>query len=78
MREEIYIPLTPSCDDADRAPLVPWPVWQREVLALLRSDLGALLQNIALDDIDWVAWRCFYLDGKAPRAAVDRALERDL
>lgn len=55
-----------------------WTQWQSEVVALLREDLEQLLRHISLDDVDWPSWRNFYLQGKSPRAAVNRALERDL
>jgi hypothetical protein len=31
-----------------------------------------------VDDVDWVAWYGLYLEGRTPRSAVNRALERDL
>ncbi len=55
-----------------------WTQWQREVLTLLRQDFQEVLRHISLDDIDWPSWRNFYLQGRTPRAAIDRALERDL
>ncbi len=55
-----------------------WTQWQREVVTLLRQDFREILRHISLDDIDWPAWRAFYLQGRTPRAAIDRALERDL
>ncbi len=56
----------------------PWVQWQTEVVATLGAELAEILQQISLDDIDWPAWRTFYLEGRSPRAAVNRALERDL
>lgn len=55
-----------------------WVVWQTDVLALLRADLGDVLETIEPDEVDWPEWRSFYLDGRSPRAAINRALERDL
>lgn len=55
-----------------------WAQWQTEVVTILRHDLEEVLHHVALDDVDWPSWRSFYLQGKSPRAAVDRALERDL
>lgn len=55
-----------------------WVQWQLAVVAVLRADFLGILQKIDLDDVDWDAWRIFYNEGRTPRAAVDRALERDL
>ena len=55
-----------------------WSDWQRDVLAILRRDFREALDQISLDDVDWAAWLRFYLEGRTPSAAVDRALERDL
>ena len=55
-----------------------WTQWQNEVVALLQGDFEELLQQISLDDVDWPSWRKFFIEGRSPRAAVDRALERDL
>jgi hypothetical protein len=52
--------------------------WQSEVLAVLRGDLKELLQEISFDDVDWPSWYRFFVEGRSPRAAVMRALERDL
>jgi hypothetical protein len=52
--------------------------WQSEVVAVLQSDFEELLPRISLDNVDWSAWRDFYTQGHTPRAAVNRALERDL
>ena len=48
------------------------------VVAVLRTDFIGILQRIDLEDVDWDAWRNFYNEGRTPRSAVDRALERDL
>ena len=55
-----------------------WVQWQNEVVEMLGAELEESLHHVSLDDIDWTAWRNFYLEGRSPRAAVDRALERDL
>jgi hypothetical protein len=55
-----------------------WMQWQVEVVATLGAELEEILHQVSVDDIDWPAWRNFYLEGRSPRAAVDRALERDL
>jgi hypothetical protein len=52
-----------------------WTHWQGEVLELLREDLRELLDQIALDDVDWPLWQHFYLQGRTPRAAINLALE---
>jgi hypothetical protein len=58
--------------------LHPWPQWQQEVVALLKHDFADTLEAISLDDIDWPSWHEYYVQGKSPRAAIDRALERDV
>ena len=55
-----------------------WMQWQLAVVAVLRADFIGVLQKIDLDDVDWDAWRSFYNEGRTPRSAVDRAMERDL
>jgi hypothetical protein len=55
-----------------------WQQWQHDVVRLLRTDFHEVLQEIGIDDIDWPSWRIFFIEGRTPRAAVDRALERDL
>jgi hypothetical protein len=55
-----------------------WVQWQAEVVKALSAELEELLQQVSMDDIDWPAWHPFYLEGRSPRAAVNRALERDL
>ena len=55
-----------------------WAEWQSDVLAILRRDFREVLDQISLQDVDWPAWLRFYLEGRTPSAAVDRALERDL
>jgi hypothetical protein len=55
-----------------------WLQWQLAVVALLHEDLAEMLGTLALEEVDWSAWRCFYEEeGRTPRAGVDRALERD-
>jgi len=58
--------------------LLGWHQWQLEVLGLLRNELRGILDNIRLDDVDWLSWQAYYHEGRSPRRAVDRALERDL
>lgn len=55
-----------------------WTQWQIDVVALLEKDFVETLQQISMDDIDWPSWHAYFLQGKSPRAAIDRALERDL
>jgi hypothetical protein len=55
-----------------------WMQLQNELVATLGVEFEEALHHISLDDIDWPAWRNVYLEGCSPRAAVDRALERDL
>ena len=57
--------------------MLTWRQWQEAVLVQLRADFAELLQQIGLDDVDWESWRAFYNDGRTPRAAINRALERD-
>jgi hypothetical protein len=54
-----------------------WSQWQGRVLALLRDDVSGVLKSINLDEVDWEAWRSFYIEGRSPRSAIDRALARD-
>ena len=55
-----------------------WEEWQGEIVKLLQQDFGGeALRHISLDDIDWPSWHVFYLQGKSPRGAIERALERD-
>jgi hypothetical protein len=58
--------------------MLGWEIWQEEVVALLRSDFGRELQQITADDVDWHLWRELYTQGRTPRAAIERALERDI
>lgn len=55
-----------------------WVQWQAEVLAELGAELEEVLHYVSMDDVDWPSWRNYYLEGRSPRAAVGRALERDL
>jgi hypothetical protein len=54
-----------------------WGQWQIGVLAVLRADFAEVLQFIGMDEVDWDSWRNFYNEGRTPKSAVDRALERD-
>ena len=47
-------------------------------MKLLQADFQEVLQEIGIEDIDWPSWRNFLVQGRTPRAAVNRALERDL
>ena len=51
---------------------------QDRYVALLRGDFGDSLQVISIDDVDWPSWQGFYAQGRSPRSAIERALERDL
>jgi hypothetical protein len=55
----------------------PWTQWQEAVVELLRTDFTEALHHIGFDEVDWASWRIFYNEGRTPRAAIDRALERD-
>ena len=55
-----------------------WIEWQKEIVALLQGDFREILDHVWLDDVNWPAWRIMYTEGRSPRAAIDRALERDL
>ena len=55
-----------------------WVDWQAELVATLGAELEELVHHVSVDDVDWHAWQPFYLEGRSPREAVDRALERDL
>jgi hypothetical protein len=64
-------------NQADDVNLPGWLQWQRAVLALLRADVSGVLRSIQLDEVDWDAWHVFFIEGRSPRAAIDRALARD-
>lgn len=55
-----------------------WNQWQRDVVALLRKDFSGTLPEIGLDDVDWPSWHTFFVQGRTPRSAIERAFERDL
>jgi hypothetical protein len=57
--------------------MLSWAQWQNAVLALLRADFAEVLQFIGMEEVDWDSWRNFYIEGRTPKSAVDRALERD-
>jgi hypothetical protein len=59
-------------------PLRDWEQWQHDIVALLKSDFGDALQVISIDDVDWPSWQGLYAQGRSPRSAIERALERDL
>jgi len=54
-----------------------WAQWQHSVVQLLRADFTEALHHIGFDEVDWASWRTFYNEGRSPKAAIDRALERD-
>ena len=54
-----------------------WTEWQIEIVTALREDLDQFTHYISMDDVDWAAFRPFFLEGRTARSAVDRALERD-
>jgi hypothetical protein len=56
----------------------PWILWQSEVVALLKDDFEQTLGHISIEDVDWPSWRPFYEQGRSPRSAIERALERDI
>jgi anti-sigma regulatory factor (Ser/Thr protein kinase) len=55
----------------------PWIQWQQSVIRLLRAEFNEALHHIGFDEVDWASWRTFYDEGRSPKAAIDRALERD-
>ena len=55
-----------------------WVNWQAELIATLGVELEDVLHHVSMDDVDWRAWHPYYAEGRSPREAVDRALERDL
>jgi hypothetical protein len=63
--------------DEVESTLESWDQWQRSVIQLLRSDFTEALHHIGFDEVDWASWRTFYNEGRSPKAAIDRALERD-
>jgi hypothetical protein len=64
-------------DEVEFSVGVSWTQWQETVVALLRADYDEALHEIGPDEVDWPSWRVFYNEGRTPRAAIDRALERD-
>lgn len=58
--------------------MLTWSQWQHAVLMVLRGELADVLQQIEFDEVDWPAWQNLYVQGRTPRSAVERALERDL
>lgn len=55
-----------------------WYEWQRDVVAVLRTDFRDILADIGSEDVDWEAWWSLYEEGRSPRSAVYHALARDL
>jgi hypothetical protein len=64
--------------DEIEAAMLNFELWQQEVIVLLRKDFGGELQDITVEEVDWQLWKEFYIQGRTPRAAIERALERDL
>jgi hypothetical protein len=56
----------------------PWQQWQTDVVALLRRHFQGELTAISIEDVDWPSWQPFFIQGRSPQAAINRALERDL
>lgn len=50
-----------------------WGEWQQEVMAVIRTDLATVLEDVGSDEIDWDAWRPYFDAGRSPRDAVDDA-----
>jgi hypothetical protein len=55
-----------------------WNRWQLEVVALLQADFAEVFGEIGLNDVDWPSWHPLFVQGRSPRAAIERAFERDL
>jgi len=72
-RQESAHPQSP-----DGVAMLKWTQWQKEVVAILQRDLEGTLNYVGVDDVDWPAWEHLFREGRSPRAAVDRAFERDL
>jgi hypothetical protein len=58
--------------------MVSFERWQEQVLSILRNEFCEELVLITTDEVDWRSWRVFYEQGRSARAAVNRALERDI
>jgi hypothetical protein len=58
--------------------MVSFEHWQEQVLSILRNEFCKELESITTDEVDWRSWRVFYEQGRSARAAVNRALERDI
>jgi hypothetical protein len=56
----------------------PWVQWQSEIVTLLKNDFEGVLGYLSIEDVDWPSWLPLYEQGRSPRAAIERALERDL
>lgn len=55
-----------------------WIDWRRGVVAEIRHEFREQFSSIEEDEVDWDAWRPFYLEGCSPRRAVDKAFARDI
>jgi hypothetical protein len=58
--------------------MVSFERWQEQVLSILRNEFCEELVLITTDEVDWGSWKVFYEQGRSARAAVNRALERDI
>jgi hypothetical protein len=58
--------------------MVSFEDWQEQVVSILRNEFFQELELITTDEVDWRSWRVFYDQGRSARAAVNRALERDI
>jgi hypothetical protein len=58
--------------------MVSFEDWQEQILSILRNEFCGELELITTDEVDWRSWRVFYEQGRSARAAVNRALERDI
>ena len=64
--------------NVDREPkLESYDRWQQDVVRLLHESYAEVLGSVALNDIEWSAWKPFFDNGLAPRRAIDRAFEQD-
>lgn len=60
---------TPS----ERAEQERWQRWQQDVLKLIRTDLGGVLESVDWEDVDWAAWRPLFEQGLSPAKAIENA-----
>jgi hypothetical protein len=50
-----------------------WQEWRRAVVVEIRNGFREQFSEIEDHEIDWDAWLPLFLEGCAPRAAVDKA-----